>query len=350
MVLEGKKYGIDTILLFTWWDSKFDTDYPYHDISPENAARARAAFQEVRRLGGRIMIECNATYINRQTEYYKQYRDEVAHLDFDGNDDQATHGYPVESVWRNLYPYRRFVHGCCGSERWRDTLIQHGKTMLSLDPDCIFYDCFGAWSCYPCYNEQHEHGNRPDAQWEGRRKVFEAVRDLCGEEKVLANEVINDVCASYSQIMHSLVYNGYNSDFDFPELFRYTFPDAIITNRFINNEGENYDKQLRWDFMIGMRFDTGEIPRFSDERAGGPRYAQIIGEMNSLRMQYAEFMMDGLFTIRDTSPLPYDVYRTEYEAEDGRLLRILYNASDEAKEANGILLQPDEMRFDIFPA
>lgn len=347
--LEGRKYGIDSILLFGWWDSPFDTDYPNHEISPENAESLKNAIRKVRQLGGRVIIECNATYVNLQTPYFEENGREVAHLDLFGNMDYAYFGWAKDSVWRATNPYRRFVHGCCGSKTWRDTLIEHAVQMKALEPDSIFFDCFGAWSCNPCYNARHEHGARVDEQWEGRRKVYEAVRDICGDEQVFSNEVITDIAASYTQFIHSLVKNTYNADSDFPEMFRYTFPDIVITNRYMDNESAGFDKQLRWDFMLGMRYDVGEIGRFSTEREGGPRYAQIIGEMNSLRSQYAEFMMDGLFTVHDTTILPKDVHRAEYLAEDGRLLRILYNTAEECREVSSVTLKPDEMRFDVFP-
>ena len=52
----------------------------------------------------------------------------------------------------------------------------------------------------------------------------------------------------------------------------------------------------------------------------------------------------------DTSSLPYYIKRGEYyNAAEDKVLRILYNASNNTPETvAGITLQPDEMRFDIF--
>lgn len=348
--LEGKKYGIDSLMLFNYQDLPFIIDYPNHDISPENAARAKAAFEEIQRQGGRMILMCNATYVDTHSPYYKEKGEEVSHRDIHGNDNAALFGWASESAWKKTDPYRRLVHGCGGSREWREHLINLAREMKKLGPDAVFYDCFGAWPCQPCYNSRHDHGYRVDEIWEGRRQIYEAVREICGEDTVFSNEVVTDIAASYTQFIHTLASNQYNSYYDFPLLFRYTFPDVILTNRLLCWEDKNFERQLRYDFMLGMRYDVGEIYGFRADREGGPRYAQIIGEMNNLRSQYGEFMMDGLFTIEDDSSLPDLVLRTEFRARDGRLLRILYNASDDEKEACGLKLQSDEMRFDIFPA
>ena len=347
--LEGKKYGVDALMLFTYQDLPFIIDFPNHDISPENAARLKEAIREIRQMGGRMILMCNATYIDAHSPFYKAHRDETVHLDIHGDDKLDLFGWANESAWKKTDPYRRLVYGCGGSGLWREHLINLAREMKALGADSVFFDCFGAWPCQPCFNPRHDHGNRVDEIWEGRRKICEAVREICGEDTVFSNEVVTDIAASYTQFIHTLACNQYNSYYDYPEIFRYTFPDVILTNRLLCWEDKNFDRQLRYDFMMGMRYDVGEIYGFSSDKEGGPRYAQIIAEMNNLRAQYGEFIMDGTFTIEDTSPLPEMVLRTEYRAQDGRLLRILYNASDEAKEANGILLQPDEMRFDIFP-
>ena len=348
--LEGRKYGVDTLLFFDWWDTPFDAENPIHDISPENAEKLKAAIAEVHRLGGRVITECNATYVVMGSPYDKEFGKDVAHLDLFGNEDVALHGTVKESIFRHAFPFRQFVYGCCGSPKWRETLIGHALKMKQFNPDGMFYDCFGAWSANPCYNGRHDHGHRADEQWVGRRMVFEELQKICGDEQAVCNEVGTDIAASYSQILHTLTYNLYNSYYDFPYMFRYVFPDAIVTNRFINNELEHFDRQMRYDFMLGMRFDVGEIGDFATDPTGGPRYAQMIAELNNLRAQYAEFIMEGRFVIRDISPLPPLVLRTEYEAQDGRLLRILYNASDECVRVGDLTLQSDEMHFEIIPA
>lgn len=345
--LEGRKYGVDTLLFFDWWDTPFDAQNPIHDISPENAEKLKAAIAEVQRLGGRVITECNATYVVMGTPYDQEHGKEVAHLDLFGNEDIALHGSGKESIFRHAFPFRQFIHGCCGSKKWRETLISHATKMKQFGPDGMFYDCFGAWSAHPCYNEGHDHGHRADEQWVWRRKVFEELVEICGDDQALCNEVGTDIAAAYSQLLHTLTYNQYDSYYDYPYMFRYVFPEAIVTNRFINQEAGHYDRQMRYDFMLGMRFDVGEIYNYAVDREGGYRYAQLVSQLNNLRAQYADFMLDGRFVIRDISPLPKDVLRTEYIARDGRMLKILYNASDEAVQIGDMALQPDEMKFII---
>ena len=80
-------------------------------------------------------------------------------------------------------------------------------------------------------------------------------------------------------------------------------------------------------------------------------YAQMCKEYADAMNQYSEFFFDGLFTVIDVSKLPYYIKRGEfYNADKTKVLRVLYNASNEAQEACGVTIAADALRFDIFDA
>ena len=224
------------------------------------------------------------------------------------------------------------------------------RQMRELDPDCLFVDCYGACPYQPCFNERHEHGPRVDEEWIGHRKFFEEAEEYCRREnKVLATEIVTDIAASYMQFIHGLINVDFRVDGNaFPQLFRYTFPEVVTTDRGIRHEEGDFARRLKCALTAGVRIDA-ELYVCRADLDRSPKYAEIVKYYTSVLEKYRDFMLLGTYTVIDVSPLPYYVKRGEYRDRSGKhILRILYNASDSQTAACGEALAPDEMRFDIY--
>ena len=137
----------------------------------------------------------------------------------------------------------------------------------------------------------------------------------------------------------------------FPQLFRYTFPEAITTERgFLSSKG-NYKRQVKCALVLGERYDA-QLWTCRRGMAADPDYAEPMGWCAGKLDEYGDYFYDGRFTVLDTSELPYYVKRSEwYNADGSKILRILYNAAERSTaEVCGVKLAADEMRFDIFDA
>ena len=70
----GHKYGIDTLFLFAWWKEGMDRAYPkYEEPYPGAWAELKANIAEVRRRGGRVILECNCHMVDPASEFYKAH-------------------------------------------------------------------------------------------------------------------------------------------------------------------------------------------------------------------------------------------------------------------------------------
>ncbi|MBO4447110.1 MAG: hypothetical protein J5764_03175, partial [Bacteroidales bacterium] len=170
---------------------------------------------------------------------------------------------------------------------------------------------------------------------------------------VLGTEVLTDLGAAFTQFVHgglsghSFVIKGD----DFPELFRYTFPEVITTNRGVRCSKGQYDRQIKYAMLCGMRMD-GETHTCRSTLDKDEAYAQVIKYCAENLTRYGEFFFYGKFTCIDMTERPYYIKMAEYYNADGsKILRVLYNASYKTTARfGGTTLAPDEMRFEVFDA
>ncbi len=350
---EGAKRGIHTIFLFAWWKEGMDRNYPTYEEPYEGAFKELSEnIKKVQDMGGHIILECNCHFLDPHNPYYKEFGDEVKLIDINGNEVRPAFVYPGRGEFRATYGSHQFPICCSGTERWRNQVLSQLKMMGDMGADCVFADCFCGCPYQPCFNDRHEHGARVDEEWIYHRKFFEEAVKYCDEAgKVFAGEVVTDVAAPYTQFIHGLV----NVDFkiksnQFPQLFRYTFPEVITTERGIRDSEGASPKQMRAALTMGVRLDC-ELYVCRRDIGADEGYSAMVKEYSDYMNKYSEFYFDGLFTVIDTSKLPYYIKRGEfYNADKTKVLRVLYNASDDKAEVSGVTLEGDTLRFDVFDA
>ena len=354
LYLDGAKYGIKTIFLFSWWKEGMDRAYPkYEEPYPGAFKELAEAIKKVQELGGRVILECNCHFMDPSGDFYKQYGAECRLLDINGNEYRPAFVYAGWGEIRQRLGKVQFPLACEGSPRWRDQLAAQVRQLESFGPDCIFMDCYGFCPYQPCFNDTHDHGPRVDEAWISHRKIFQDAMDLSySTGKVLGTEGVTDIAAAYCQLLHGNIQADYRVKSDqFPQLFRYTFPEAITTERgFLSSKG-NYKRQVKCALVMGERYDA-QLWTCRRGMAADPDYAEPMGWCAGKLDEYGDYFYDGRFTVLDTSELPYYVKRSEwYNADGSKILRILYNAAERSTaEVCGVKLAADEMRFDIFDA
>ena len=130
-------------------------------------------------------------------------------------------------------------------------------------------------------------------------------------------------------------------------MFRYTFPEVITTNRGARCSEGNYEEQLKSVLVYGLRFDA-ELFTCRACLDRDEAYARVIAECTALQHRYREFLLEGTFTVEDTSPLPSCVRRGEFISADQRKkLTVLYNMSDADVDAGDVRLPAKQLYFGV---
>ena len=350
---EGARHGINSLFLFGWWDTGMDNGYPEYPISESRAKALKENIAKVRAMGGHVILVCNANFIDADTEYGRKYGQSRTQLDRRGHARFRKCCYSPVSATRSMKMFSDspfFLYPCSGSAQWRKTLISQCDMLKAYEPDCIFYDCYGIEPNGFCFNPDHEHGNRVDQEWLYKRGVLQAVKDSCGQDYVFATEQVTDIAAAYTQFIH-----GCRGSFEpdspylFPHMFRQTFPEVITTNRGARDSRPGFERNLRFSFVMGLRYDV-EIYRCRRGVESEPPYAEEVSSLNALRQKYADYMIEGQFDVSGMPSLPDQVYGAQYlSADRRRKLTVLWNGAAQAVNVLGKVIPANGIDFSEEP-
>ena len=101
------------------------------------------------------------------------------------------------------------------------------------------------------------------------------------------------------------------------EMYRYTFPEAVMTNRECGEDENHYLANAGHSFMMGLRFDM-TIFRCCGSLKDIPNYNAYLKELNALYARYEKHLLRGKFVDTDGFTWNNDaVYVKGYLAEDG---------------------------------
>lgn len=348
---EGAKYGVDTIFLFGWWASGFDNHYPEYNTTPEHAQAVKENIAKVRAMGGRVILVCNANFIDADTEYGKKYGMEQSQLDRRGHARFRKCCYSPFTATRSLKMFGDspiFLYPCSGSKAWRETLKSHFTMLTAYDPDSVFYDCYGIEPNGFCFNAKHEHGNRVDEEWKYKREVLSYVKKECGDDYVFGTEQVTDIAAAYTQFIHGCRGNFEpEAPFVFPNLFRQTFPEVVTTNRGARDSRPGFERNLRFSLVHGLRYDV-EIYRCRRGMNADPAYSEEVAYLNGLRQKYADYMIEGTYDVSALPVLPDTIAGAQYLSADKKhRLTVLWNHGEETQSVCGVNLAPNEFHFGV---
>jgi hypothetical protein len=322
--------GCDTVGLFGWYDGGHDNTYPELVTSPALGGDdgMRAGIRKVRDQGGHVTLYFQGHLLDLTTDYYK------------------TTGHKIESKSRWLTPYYQthckshnsrflanytskfFSSACPSCPEWQDEMAQNAERLAGLGPNGLLYDQIGGMHPYPCFDESHPHEqNRPSLAFvPGRVKVLDRIQQATKKidpELAFFTEHITDVYSGYADILHGMYVNpdapGSRSSeqagedrnlnrsrlLNYPELFRYTFPDTIATIR--NGKPFISQRYLNYAFLFGLRLEM-ELRYLDDQDAirsdRHPEERQQAANLTAFRKRHWNLLGSGRFT--DTLPVETD--------------------------------------------
>ncbi len=331
LYLEGKKYGLNTLLVFGWWRGRFDNGYPHYEVDEELGGEValRDAIAEVKRLGGYVILYNNGILIDKKSDFYREHRNEAARIDIDGNEYEDHYKFEDNGTVLRNYGYKSFVDACQATDIWLETLKKNGEMKISFDPNSIFYDQIGGRSKL-CFNPEHKHGYRPDDEMVYRRQNLKELRAICKGDIAIGTECVNDGAIGEVDYIHGCDSGAFyrakkNSPVKniFPQMFLRTFPEPIISNRFIHDCRIGFREDLNHAFMNGFRFDVAIYRCRKDTIGALPEYAEQIAKIMKLKEQYAEFFYFGGKYVCDTElSLPQGVKYCEYVHAEKRMFAL----------------------------
>lgn len=331
---EAAAAGLDTIFLLGWEKHGFARMWPDYELDESMGGKQALleGIQYVHDRGGRVVMFLSYLLIDRQSEFYKCGKgEEVTIKSCWQTEVPFSETYCGEGTWRKIgNPAMPMYYACPSSQIWEDKMVESAKYCLDLGADGVLYD-LGGHPAYFCFDERHGH-KKPNFSFADKDKRFKTLHDYIrsyGSDKAIMMEDNIDIFAQHMDISQGSSTKPANNHM--LELYRYTLPECIMTNRECGQDEENYRTLANYSFLYGLRFDM-TIYRCCGTLSDIPNYAAYITRLNALRAQYGKYLLKGRFT--DTEGFAIDnsqVTGKAYRSEDGELAVVLWNGSDKAQ-------------------
>lgn len=265
--------------------------------------------------------------------------------------------YCGEGTYRKIpNPPMPMYGACSGSDRWHEKMKSLAEYCLNLGCDGVLYD-LGGLKPYLCFSDKHDH-KKPNLACASKADRFSDLRKIVkshGDDKIILMEHLVDCFNQFMDIAHSnRMYP--TSKTNVPDMYRYTFPELVITNRELGQDEENYRDKTNFTFIYGLAFDM-TIYRCCGSMDDIPEYAGYIKKAIDLRKKHSKYLHYGTFIGDDGFAVvaPEGHIRAKaYRAADGSIGVAVWNKlheptvgiiSNEAGERFEIELESDGIGF-----
>lgn len=312
----AKAHGCDTLGLFGWYHSGHDNQYPNLEVS-DTLGGEKALKENIKKVqaeGGHVTLYYQGHLMDTGSKFYK----EKGHL-LEGKTRWNTPYLEEYSKFHNSEYLKRFSKKlfatvCPSCTDWHDMMADRADWIASFGADGMLYDQIGGMPPYPCFNDEHTHVNgRPSLSYtQGRLKLLRRLHDRAkthGREFAFMTEHETDVYSQFLDALHGIATNpgppeGRHRDGNsmlnlassFPAMFRYCFPETILTLR---NPNPFLDpRYVNFAFLYGFRYEM-ELRYLKDKdviREGRYRewmeYACAVG---NLRKKHEDVLLTGVY-------------------------------------------------------
>jgi hypothetical protein len=309
-------HGCDTLGLFGWYHSGHDNQYP--DLEVSGTLGGEKALKEnikkVQAEGGHVTLYYQGHLMDTGTKFYK----EKGHL-MEGRTRWNTPYLEEYSKFHNSeylkkFSRKLFATVCPSCTQWHDLMAKRADWIASFGADGMLYDQIGGMPPYPCFNDEHPHVNgRPSLSYtQGRLKLLGRLHDQAkshGREYAFMTEHETDVYSQFLDALHGIATNPgppagrrrdgnsmLNLASSFPEMFRYCFPETILTlrnpNPFLDPRYVNFAFLYGFRYEMELRYLKDRDVIRQDMHREWKEYAFAVGR---LRKKYEDVLLTGVY-------------------------------------------------------
>ncbi len=341
---ECEAEGFKTLYLLGWETGGFARCWPDFEIDEGilgGKAKLKAGIDYIHQKGGRVMMFLSHLLIHHKSKFYlEQGGDKATVRSLWDEDVPFSETYCGEGTYRKIgNPPMPMFLSCPESLIWHEKMKDAARVCLDAGADGVLYD-LGGIAPYFCYANDHGH-DKPSHAYRHKADRFQDLRRLVktyGDDKMISMEHNVDLFGQHMDIVHSggaqpekrlwkpeTATNDGRDDEILHEMYRYTFPELVLTNRECGEDEEHYKAFAGYSFVMGLRFDM-TIFRCCGSLKDIPNYAAYLKELNALYQKHKKHLLKGRFV--DTDGFETDnahVVAKGYRAEDGSIAVAMWN-------------------------
>ena len=352
----AQAHGFDTLGLFGWYHSGHDNHYPDLEVSPTMGGeeKLRRGLQSVQAQGGHVTLYFQGHLMDPNTEFYRAAGRRLESKTRWGAPYYEYYDKSCESDYLRYFSGKPFSTVCPSCEEWHELMARKAEWIHGLGADGVLYDQIGGMPPYPCFDESHAHmENRPSlSHTQGRVRLHRRIRAQVDAYRDFAymTEHVTDVHSQFLDCLHGIgSYPGAqgsgksnaemaaqrcNADSAgmtmMPELFRYTFPETMITIRnpkpYVERRFANY--ALLYGYKLEMEIRYAPDRRFleSDEDPASREYVRQVAQM---RRRHEDYLLLGRFAAGEgLAGVAPGLVAAVFVRQDGKRACVLWNDTD----------------------
>jgi Domain of unknown function (DUF6259) len=333
MLKEAQTVGISLLYIAGWVKQGFDSYYP--EYNPDEAmggeAGLKKALAEIKQAGGKAFLYTQGQLIDPVTAWYRNGGYRSAAEDVWGYQYRETYPEDERGAFTEVWSSKWFGVACPAAPGWGEQLVSQATMVLGYGAQGVFYDQMGGAPPYICFSKEHRHTKPSLAVGPWKVKNFERLREVIkahDPDAILVNELVSDCYAGWADIVWSEGVGFYVDPESFGEMFRYTFPDPILTNRPGGAEESDSRKQYGHAFALGLRFD---IENLRDLR--NPNVAPYLTRLIELYRSHAGLLLEGRFVDDEGFLCDNDQVSSHAFVAGDRMAVTLWNPTQVAQRA-----------------
>ncbi len=350
----AQAHGCDMLGLFGWYHTGHDNYYPDLDVSPTlgGAEGLKRGIKAVQEKGGHVNLYYQGHLIDVNSSFYQEKGKDMEARSIYNNPYYEFYPKACSSEFAKSFSRRVFVAACPSCEGWHEMMANRIDWVASFGADGALYDQIGGMPPYPCFNEKHNHmNNKPSLSYtQGRLKLHKAIQKKVKSHKDFAfmSEHVTDAYSQFLDCIHGIgaapsardggieagpgqrdrvAGKGWHM---MPQLFRYTFPEAMCTVRnpkpYTEERLANYAVAFGCKLEMELRYLTDQIDIRRDAEPNKRIYTKAVAD---LRRKYEDYLLLGTF--RADEGIVNDqvgMIATQFKAQDGRKVIVLWNDAD----------------------
>ena len=353
----AEQRGLDTLGLFGWAHGGHDRYYPDYIPDPKMGGPEvlKKSIEKVHQRGQRVILYANGQLIDSATEFYRLHGTEAMLTD--------SRGKPAVQMYNKFKATSTpiFVTACTAAPVWRKRMLSLAEQAHALGADGILYDQLGVAGPKHCFTESHGHKTPATSFAEGRLELIHTIarhmRKLDSDFIVMTEGVVDVEQADIPYFHGWGTGFGYLSKTNFPELFRYTYPTFVATQRipnpFLTRNFANYACVYGLRFEIETRYTadvkyltTDQVPspqEYSDcnsppnvsllQTVSCKKSAEYMRQVAALRQQHDNLLLQGRFIDLDGVVIKGErIVGKAFQSGD-QIGVVLWNPTDEPRSA-----------------
>jgi len=323
--------GMNTLFILGWIPGGFSRLWPEYEADDDlgGAEELKRQVNMIHEAGGKVFFFMSYYIVDPDTEFHKKVGHRLAIKDLWGREKTFCETYFRHGTWRKIMNGNKpMVAMCPSTPEWQEMMIQSADRILSYGADGVLYDIGGMRPIF-CHDPSHPHA-RPSLAFATKRQNYKALRENIknqNPEAIIAMEHNVDI---YGQSM-DLAQSGGSArpgKHSYPELYRYTFPELMVTNRESAEDERDYKNFIHFSLLYGLRYDM-TIFRCQGELDDIPNYRDYLTLVNRLRLTYKDLLLTGRFVDNEGFSINNGSLRAKAYRSDDRMGVLVWNPTGE---------------------